>query len=212
RDLGKAIERCKRGEATGIIVAWQDRLSRENGAATAEVWEELERIGARLVAAAEGLDTASGDHEMLFTIKAAIAREQWKRHKANWSNAQRDAVERGVHPCAWVPAGYLRNVIGRNERTGRDKHGPLLIDPKVAPVIREMYELRASGGSWSECAQLLERHEIRNHVGTVHWPHRSIQKLVRNRTYLGEAFHGEFVNPEAHEAIVDPPLWRAAQP
>ena len=84
RALGEAVDACARGDAAGVIVAWQDRLSRENGLATAEVWEALDRAGARLVCAAEGLDTASGDQEMLFTIKAAIARDQWKRYRANW--------------------------------------------------------------------------------------------------------------------------------
>src|SRR5439155_4240818 len=42
RELGAAVAACERGEAQGIIVAWQDRLSRENGRATAEVWEALE--------------------------------------------------------------------------------------------------------------------------------------------------------------------------
>src|SRR5262245_26003708 len=74
RALGAAIDSCARGEADGIIVAWQDRLSRENGKGTGEVWEALKDAGARLVIANEGLDTATGDHEMLFTIKAAIAR------------------------------------------------------------------------------------------------------------------------------------------
>jgi hypothetical protein len=36
RGLGEAVDACSRGEASGIIVAWQDRLSRENGRATAE--------------------------------------------------------------------------------------------------------------------------------------------------------------------------------
>jgi DNA invertase Pin-like site-specific DNA recombinase len=76
RALGKAVDACERGEAAGIVVAWQDRLSHENGRATAEVWEALEQAGARLVCAAEGLDTATGDQELTFTIKAAIAREQ----------------------------------------------------------------------------------------------------------------------------------------
>jgi Resolvase, N terminal domain len=53
RDLGDAVDACERGEASGIIVAWQDRLSRENGRATAEAWETLERAGARFVAANE---------------------------------------------------------------------------------------------------------------------------------------------------------------
>ncbi|MBD0337723.1 MAG: hypothetical protein ICV67_00350 [Thermoleophilia bacterium] len=39
-------------------------------------WEALDNAAARLVAAAEGPDSAAGDQEILITIKAAIAGEQ----------------------------------------------------------------------------------------------------------------------------------------
>jgi DNA invertase Pin-like site-specific DNA recombinase len=53
RALGEAVDACERGEAAGIVVAWQDRLSRENGHGTAEVWEALEKAGpGRLIDAA----------------------------------------------------------------------------------------------------------------------------------------------------------------
>jgi DNA invertase Pin-like site-specific DNA recombinase len=45
RELGRAVGASERGQASGIIVAWQDRLSRENGLATAEVWEALQAAG-----------------------------------------------------------------------------------------------------------------------------------------------------------------------
>ena len=61
RAPGEAVDACRRSEAAGIIVAWQDRLSRENGRATAEVWEALEQAEARLVAVNDGLDTDNGD-------------------------------------------------------------------------------------------------------------------------------------------------------
>src|SRR5262245_24283867 len=70
RGLGQAIAACERGEAGGIIVEEQSRLSRENMRATAEVWEALEQAGARLVCTAEGLDTGNGgDQELNYTIK-----------------------------------------------------------------------------------------------------------------------------------------------
>ena len=109
-----------------VIVAWQDRLSRENGAATAEVWEALDHAGARLVCAGEGLDTDTGDHEMLFMIKAAIAREQWKRHRANWERARRSCIERGV-PAGRAPFGY---------RKSRGKG--IAVDPRAAGKVLEL--------------------------------------------------------------------------
>jgi DNA invertase Pin-like site-specific DNA recombinase len=138
RALGEAVDACERGEAAGIVVAWQDRLSRENGRATAEVWEALERAGARLVCAAEGLDTASGDHEMLFTIKAAIAREQWKRYRANWERARRSSIENGV-PTGKAATGYRKHKGGRLE-----------VVPREARKVEQAFELRAQGVPFSE--------------------------------------------------------------
>src|SRR5262245_30259531 len=60
RALGEAVREVEQGRAQGIVVAYQDRLSRENGLATAEVWDALQQAEARLVCAAEGLDTATG--------------------------------------------------------------------------------------------------------------------------------------------------------
>ena len=134
RELGKAVEACEQGQAAGIVVAWQDRLSRENGLATAEVWQALEQAGVRFVAVGDGIDTATGDHELLFSIKAAIARDQWKRYRANWINARRNAIERGVHPSTYVAVGYRRNQV----------------DPRVTGAARATFD---SGAALGRCGR-----------------------------------------------------------
>src|SRR5713101_8433409 len=176
RELGKAVEACERGRAAGIIVAWQDRLSRENGLATAEVWQALERAGVRFVAVGDGIDTASSDHELLFSIKAAIARDQWKRYRANWLNARRNAIERGIHPSTYVAVGYRRNQIEprvqgaaragltREERWADPVAGQL-VPSEQAEQVRALFKLRAGGGSWNECAKLMESRGVPNRKG-----------------------------------------------
>lgn len=187
RGLGLAVEACARGEAAGVIVAWQDRLSRENGLATAEVWEALDRASARLVCAAEGLDTASGDQEMLFTIKAAIARDQWKRHRANWENARRNAIERGVF-TGRAPFGY-------RSRRGQ----PLQVVPREAAKVRAAYEARAAGEAMTSIARRFG------------WSHSTCRQMLACETYLGVAAHGGFRNENAHQPIIDRDLWDAVQ-
>jgi DNA invertase Pin-like site-specific DNA recombinase len=187
RALGEAVDACERGEAAGIVVAWQDRLSRENGRATAEVWEALERAGARLVCAAEGLDTASGDHEMLFTIKAAIAREQWKRYRANWERARRSAIESGV-PTGRAATGYRKRKGGRLE-----------VVPHEARKVEQAFELRAQGVPVSQ---------IGRRFG---WGHSTTRQILANEVYLGVTRHGAFRNEGAHPAIVSRELFDAVQ-
>ena len=187
RALGDAVAACEAGEAAGIVVAWQDRLSRENGHATAEVWEALEAGGFRLVCAAEGLDTATGDHEMPFQIKAAIARDQWKRHRANWERSRRNAVERGVF-TGTTPIGY-------RYRKGQ----PFEVDRREARKVREGFEFRASGVPFSKIARRFG------------WSESTTRHLLGNEVYLGVVRHGGFRRENAHEPIVSRELFDAVQ-
>lgn len=187
RALGEAVDACERGEAAGIIVAFQDRLSRENGAATAEVWEALDRAGARFVSAGEGIDTATGDQEMLFTIRAAIARDQWKRYRANWERARRSTIERGI-PASRAPFGY---------RKARGKR--LEVDPRAAGKVLEAFELRAAGVPMTEVGRRFG------------WSHSTARQILANDVYLGVLRHGEFVNEAAHDPIVPRDLFDAVQ-
>jgi DNA invertase Pin-like site-specific DNA recombinase len=187
RALGDAVDACEAGEASGIIVAWQDRLSRENGRATAEVWEALEHAGARLVCAGEGLDTATGDHEMLFTIKAAIARDQWKRYRANWHTTRRNTIERGGFPGR-ATTGYRQPGNGK----------PLKVVRGEAKKVREAFELRAQGVPFAA---------IGRRFG---WSHSTTRQIIMNEAYLGVARHGEFRKENAHPAIVSRELFDAA--
>ena len=197
RGLGLAVAACERGEAQGIIVAWQDRLSRESGLRTAEVWDALERASARLVCANEGLDTATGDQELQFTLKAAIARDQWKRYAANWERAVRDTIESGRHFSSKVPVGYVR---------GDDKR--LMPDPIAAPIVREVFLRRAAGESWAALARFLDERLPR----AGRWPRTTIARLIESRTYLGDAHSGEYVKHGAHPAIVTRAEFERAQP
>lgn len=201
RGLGKAIDACEKGTAQGIIVAFQDRLSRENGLATAEVWEAMDRAGARLVAANEGLDTATGDHELLFAIKAAIAREQWKRFRKNWADTRSRLVREGVHVTARVPVGYDR--IGKS---------PLAPNADAA-AVRRLFEMRGSKprSPWSACVAMMDEKGCQAATPTGLWSARALGLIVKNRVYLGEVRYGDEVNPEGHPAIVDPGTWRRAQ-
>ena len=160
------------------------------------MWEALDRASARLVCAAEGLDTATGDHELIFSIKAAIARDQWKRIRANSERARRSAVERGVH-VGQCPAGY-----------SRPQKGLPLTPNEFAPKVREAFEARASGASWSETAKCLEG--VPTSRGSTVWSLKATSKLIASPTYLGVARSGEFRNEKAHEAIVGRGLWEKA--
>jgi Recombinase len=61
---------------------------------------------------------------------------------------------------------------------------------------------------------LLESQGVTTSQGSKTWSKQAIYNLIQNRVYLGELRYGRddrFVNPDAHEPIVDLPTWTAAQ-
>lgn len=213
RELGDVIERCKRGDASGVIVAYQSRLTRENGLGTAEVYDALAASGARLVCVAENIDTWGqgdpDDTEMFFTIQAAIARREWKRSRANWRKGQDAAMERGVHVGAKL-FGYDKT----REVMSDGKPGPALplkVNPAEAPVVQEIFRLRANGQATDrQLAELLSK-AIGKPVNRGR-----VRHMLSNRAYLGEIRlerdGGEVYHKrDAHEAIVDAATFQRAQ-
>jgi hypothetical protein len=109
-------------------------------------------------------------------------------------------VRRGVHVSSKVPTGYVKGKGGRLE-----------VDDAAASAIVKVFRAKAAGASWSECSAILETAGVRTSYGGKHWVQGSMQSLLSNRVYLGEARSGEFVNVDAHQAIIDEKTWKIAQ-
>lgn len=177
RELGRVVQACEDGEASGIIVAFQDRISREQGLAQGEFWDALQRCDARLVCAAEGTDyrpSDDDDGELLFTVKGAIARQQWKRHRTNWKNAKHSAWERGVYVGA-APAGYSKDADGRLVKGGNGEEA----------AVREAFETKADGGSFSAVAKVLTSAAVTTSHGRTVWSPPAARAVLGNEVYLG---------------------------
>lgn len=193
RELGIAIDKCIRGEAGGIVVDEQSRLSRGDMLATADVWTTLQRHEIRLVCTEEGLDTAERDCELDFGLKALLAREQWKQYQRRAHASKRFAVlELGIH-IGPAPTGYEREQ-GSRKPLARHKNWR---------AIRKAFELRATGVSYGEVARFLDERWSGGPSGRGHWSRYQVRRLLTNRVYLGEARGGGFAKADAHPAIVD---------
>ncbi len=199
--LGEAIAAVERGEASGIIVEEQSRLSRENGKRTAEVWDELQRVNARLVCVADGLDTATGDQEFSFTMRAAMSREQWKQYARRMEHVKASRIALGIAIAGTVPVGYVRPAKG----------APYDLDPDRWEHVRDAFELRASGAGYGEVARFLDGRLPGGPSGDGAWNRNTVTRLLANRTYLGEARQGKYVKAGAHDPIVSQQTFDAVQ-
>jgi site-specific DNA recombinase len=190
-----AMQAVERGDAEGIAVAKLDRFARSvSGAGSA--LERLEAAGGSLVAVDLGMDTSTPSGRLMRNVLMALAEFELDRITENWLVTRRNAIARGVHISRVPPVGYVRGADGRLER-----------DPVAAPVVREVFLRRAAGTPWRElCAFLDERLPKEKS-----WTRGTVANIIERRTYLGEAFQGDDVNPTAHEPLISRAEFEAAQ-
>lgn len=195
----EALQRVERGESGGIVVAKLDRFARSLVGALQAI-ERIQEAGGVILSAEGDFDTSTPTGKMVARIMLTLAEFELDRIRDGWVTAQAHAVARGVHVASRTPTGYCKREDGRLEP-----------DPVAAPVIAELFRRRASGEGWTQLTTWLDGSRIRGPYQNATWSQGAVQKIIRNRVYLGEARSGRHVNPDAHEPLVTRAEWEAAQ-
>jgi site-specific DNA recombinase len=202
RELEKLVRRVERGESQGIAIFSVDRWSRE-AADALQAAKRIHDAGARLVDT-KGVDSSTEAGNLMLGMMSVIAQQQRTRLKSGFQAASRNAVERGLHVGAFAPAGYDRT------------DGPLTPNAD-AEAIREAFARRARGESFQSIADFLTEAGVKpGGSNNERWSRSGAQTLVSNRVYLGEVrgqrndSGTQVVNRKAHEPIVSPELFAAA--
>ncbi len=197
--LQEALRRVRSGKSAGLVVAWLDRVSRDSEHAHRLI-REINETGGRIYAPDAPEDWTTPEGELQVGIMFAFAQYVRRRQAKYFDLAKARAVANGI-------TTNPRQAPGIRKREDRR----LEPDPKVAPVIRGAFELRARGAGPAEVAEHLEAHGVATSMGSTSWSKQAVAALLCNRVYLGELRQGQHVNPAALEPIIDEALWLAAQ-
>ena len=207
----EALAAIEAGEASVLVVYRMSRFARS----VITGYRALERIEkatppGQLLAGDLNLDTTTPTGRMMRGLLTLIAQWELEIHEENWKIAKAMAVGRGLKMARTAPLGYRFNadeegVLVDPERPARG----LVSDPATAHLIPEIFTRRAAGASWSELVGFLRGHGIRV-------ARQGLAKMIANRTYLGEVVYKQedaetLVNLDAHEALVSPEQFDAAQ-
>jgi DNA invertase Pin-like site-specific DNA recombinase len=197
--LLRAIERVERGDSQGIVVARLDRFGRSLTDGLAHI-ERIDSAGGVFVSVHDGLDLSTATGRLVLRIMLSMAEWELERVRMNWAHARRRAMDRGVYVSGTLPTGYRR----------RDD-GVLEPDPVAGPVITQLFRRRAQGATTAELKLWIEGTGIRTSRGNPYFGRQTLRGLLKNRVYLGELGEGEHRRANAHEPLVDPATWEAAQ-
>lgn len=201
--LEAAVGRVQSGRAAGIVVAKVDRLARSLPVAF-DVIERLDRVGGQLIAVEEGIDPTTATGKLLRGLLLLMASWYREQVRDSWATARERAVARGAYVSSTVPVGYRKRDDARLEP-----------DVAWAAVVLEGFRRRAGGAAWVEIADVFNAAGLPVRYagdgdGGARWTGHTVAQVLRNRVYLGESRHGDYVNAAAHEAIVSPALFDAA--
>lgn len=197
-NLTDLVERVERGQLEGIVVAKLDRFARNIGHAVAMI-ERIDAAGGQFVSVADGFDTRTPYGRLALNILLSVAQFELERYREGWRESRAKMIEQGRHYGPTAPLGYQRAPGGR-----------LVVDPAVAPLVREVFDRAAAGVSVSDIGRWLAGEGVRTGRGGVPGA-RFVRELVANPVYLGQARAGDFVNDEAHEPLVTREVWERAR-
>ncbi len=203
-ELIRCVSMIETGEVDGMVVAKLDRYFRDQLGGH-QTMKRIKEAKGFLAIPGDGIDTRHETGKMLFGFLLTIAEGDIDRFRSIFADARRRAVARGVHPSPVAPTGYERDL---------DENGKVIspLRPNEhADTVRELFKRAARGDAWVDMARWANAQGLVSGWGGTTWTTRAVKDLVRNRVYLGEARHGEFVNIGAHDALTDELTFRRAQ-
>ncbi|MCB1471196.1 MAG: recombinase family protein [Rhizobiaceae bacterium] len=170
--FNQMLRQLKRGAATGVIIHKIDRAAR-NPRDWAMV-SELPDIGVDVYIATESLDFSSRGGRLTADIQAVIAADYIRNLREETIKGLNGRLKQGLYPFR-APVGYLDTGKG-NAKTP---------DPRKAPLIREMFDLYASGQySLRSLRAEMNARGLRNHAGHP-LSLTGIDTIINNPFYTG---------------------------
>lgn len=195
--LGPAVAMIEAGEADVIIGPYFDRLFR-NIKYQITTLERIEAAGGSVLASDVGevrTDTAS--RWLTSSMLGLISEYLTKLTAEKTQEAKVKAIAAGIPimPNNAIPFGYRKDPVTRH----------LVVQEDEAEVVREAFRMREADATLESIRDFLHAH------GGKMKGIRGVQNLLKQRAYLGELHFGKLTNLHAHEAIVDPGLFRTVQ-
>lgn len=194
--LNEIMRRIEAGETDGLVVATLDRFSRSLMGAL-ELLKRIDDAGGVFAAVDGNVDLTTDTGRAFVHILFVFAELEWRRRKGYWSDARRNAVDRGVRVSA-VPFGYLPDDGGR-----------YVPDPDTAWFVTELFERRAGGDSFGALRHWANSCGVNPRRAST-WTNMTIRQMLQNPAYLGQIRSLDHVNEGAHAPLVSPVVYATA--
>ena len=175
-EFNKMIEACEAGNIDMIITKSISRFAR-NTLDCLKYIRKLKDLNIPVFFEKESINTLDAKGEVLLTIMASLAQQESQSLSQNVKLGLQFRYQNG------------QVQINHNRFLGytKDADGHLIIDPEQAEVVKRIYREYLEGLSMDKIAAGLERDGILTGAGKTRWHTSTINKILRNEKYIGDA-------------------------
>jgi len=143
-----------------------------------EIDDALREANVTVVFIREGVDTSTPMGQFFRNICASIAQFEGKLIYERMSKGKRRKAAQGGYCGGWLPYGYRRG-----------KRRAVVVEEEAA-VVREIFEWRLGGQSFSRIARELRRRGVKTKRGG-RWGYSTVWRIVRCPLYAGWNRYGD---------------------
>ena len=219
-EFNRMIDECMDGNIDMIITKSISRFAR-NTLDCLKYIRQLKEKNIPVFFEKESINTMDSKGEVLLTIMASLAQQESQSLSQN--------IKLGLQYR--YQQGHVQ--VNHNRFLGytKDADGHLIIDPNQAEIVRRIYREYLEGFSMDKIAAGLERDGVLTGAGKVKWHTSTINKILRNEKYMGDAllqktYTTDFLTKkriknngtvpqyyveDSHPAIIEPWEWEQVQ-
>lgn len=197
--LKRLLRDVERGIFDIVLVYRLDRLTR-SVLDLYTILQLLENNNVAFRSATEVYDTTTAIGRLFITLVAALA--QWERE--NLAERTKYVMEQmaldGIRPGGPAPYGY------------KSINGQLVVDPKQARVVRNIFQWYSQGKGLPTIQKLLLEKNVKSPSGNEEWNQEYIRYMLSNPAYTGFVrWEGKPAGVGKYEAIIDQSLYNRVQ-
>lgn len=170
------IDECMAGNIDMVITKSISRFARN----TLDCLKYIRQLKEKSIAVwfeKESINTMDSKGEVLITIMASLAQQESQSLSQNVKLGLQYRYQQG------------KVQVNHNHFLGytKDGDGHLVIDPEQAEVVKRIYREYLEGLSMKKIAEGLEQDGILTGAGKAKWYDSTINKILRNEKYMGDA-------------------------
>ena len=206
------LEDVANGLYEGVVVVEIERLSRGNPIDQVEILETFKEARAKIYTLQKVYDFSSDNDidEEYFEFGLFMSRREYKTIKRRLMRGKKQAQQEGFFIGSSLPFGFDKKRIDK---------GNVLVPNEKAEIVKLIFNKYVyEDYNISKIHEYLYKNKIKSASGNENWSLSSIQKILKNKTYLGYIATNTRHNRDKaiwvkgkHEAIIDIDTFEKAQ-